>query len=82
MGRPTKDYWNWNMITIPYNGDHSKTAAINLYLYAETGDSGHHICQTTEYPVPRNQWASKKVTAFHYYIKDPAHAAFVKLKWA
>ncbi len=83
MGRPIKDYWNWSKIAIKNKpGDWKKHCEISQYLYSNLGDSGHHITVDTEWPVPRRRYDFKQVTCYYYYVKDPAHATMVQLKWS
>ena len=83
MGRPVKDYWNWTKVTIKSTpGDWLKHTNIDQYLYSNLGDSGYTICVDREWPVPRRRGDYKMATQYHYYIKDPAHATIVGLKWS
>lgn len=83
MGRPAKDYWNWNEITIPYDGDWKKSTDASEFLYSNTpSESQYEIRATTEYEQPRRRGDYKKVIAHHYYIKDTKLATFFKLKFS
>jgi hypothetical protein len=83
MGRPVKDYWNWQKVTIKYNsGDWKKPISIDQYLYSNVGDSGYSAFVDKEWPTPRKRGDSKVITQYHYYIKDPHHALVVGLKWS
>lgn len=82
MGRPVKNFWDWNKITIPYSGDYVKVASLSRYLYSTVGDNNHHKTATLDYKYPRKRHANKVYTSHTYYIKDPVVASYVALKWS
>jgi hypothetical protein len=84
MGRPATKYWEWDMITIPYNpGEWKSSTDAKNFLYSNTtSDSHYKICVSTAYPQPRKRGSWKVVTHYHYYIKNPTLASVFKLKFA
>ena len=83
MARPVKDYWNWPMITVPYNGDWRSLTDAEHFLRDNTRSRDHYqIFASSDYPKPRRKHAHKVYTAFHYHIKDPGLATFFQLRFA
>ena len=83
MGRKAKDYWNWNRITVPYEKDWRKAIDSEDFLKEAANDREYHITVSTEYPtIPKRRYDTKRVTAYHYYIKDESLASWFSLKYA
>jgi hypothetical protein len=86
MGRPVKDYWNWSEIVVPYENWYKDRLTIEdaeLFLKQNAAnDKEYEVRVSTDYPTPRKKWASKRITAYHFYIKDPAVASWFGLKYA
>jgi hypothetical protein len=80
IGRPVKDYWNWNKLEFQYTGWKDKPwAEVEQYLYGHQSPY-YEIREETEWPTPRTRWSHKQTSRKHYWIKDPVVASWVALK--
>jgi hypothetical protein len=82
MGRPVKDYWNWEKCSIPYAGDWRRQLEAEHFLRDNVSNSHYKIFASSDYPTPRRRHSCKVYTAFHYYIKDPKLAIYFALRYA